>query len=137
MLARICGEQSLRGKARGLFMDTIKGSHPSPAHLKVRTARGQHDLVRLQLATLGGQRNVDQGAIVQQGGAHRNEVRLVVVPAQAELLHGHDDAWCFLGSCAAPDPDLNLRRWRLTPTSTATPPPPPSPRPPLSGGTAI
>lgn len=56
--------------------------------------------MRLQLAPLGGQRHVDQRLIVQQRREHRDEIRLVVVPAQAELLHGHVGAVPPVAPCS-------------------------------------
>lgn len=61
----------------------------SLTHLKVRAARGEHDLVCLQLTTLRGERDIHQCPIVQQRGADGYEVWLVIIPAQAELLHRH------------------------------------------------
>lgn len=43
----------------------------------------------LQLTTLRGERDIHQCPIVQQRGADGYEVWLVIIPAQAELLHRH------------------------------------------------
>lgn len=55
-------------------------------NLEVWTARREHDLVRLERLSLGGQRAVHMHALLQQRVEHRHQCGLVVVPAQAELL---------------------------------------------------
>lgn len=57
--------------------------------LKVRAACGQNNFVRLKLTSFSRQGYIHQRPIVQQRGTYRNKIRLVVVPPQAKLLHGH------------------------------------------------
>lgn len=53
---------------------------------KVRTAGGQHDLVRLEELALRGQCAIDQSAILQERIKNADQCALVVVPAQTKLL---------------------------------------------------
>lgn len=57
------------------------------SHLEVDTTGGQHYFMRLEVAPLCRQCNIDQGLCVQQRREHADEVWLVVVPSQAELLY--------------------------------------------------
>lgn len=54
--------------------------------LEVRTADGQHDLVRLQQLAVAGQRHVDQVAAIVQVLEACGNVVLEVVPAQRKLV---------------------------------------------------
>lgn len=54
--------------------------------LEVRTANGQHDLVRLQQFAVARQRHVDQVAAVVQVLEAGGDVVLEVVPAQREFV---------------------------------------------------
>ena len=58
-------------------------------HLEVRAAGGQDHFVGLQLVAFGRQSDVDEVLIVEQRRKDGYKVGLVVVPAQAKLLHRH------------------------------------------------
>lgn len=54
--------------------------------LEVRTARGQHHLVRLDRVSITGECHVHERFALEELIEHVGQIALVVVPAQAELL---------------------------------------------------
>lgn len=100
VLARVQDEQGLEGGGQvDREKDCVSQSAQRVCELSVKegtcleicAASGQDDFVRLQLVALRGQCDIHQVLIVQQGGEDGYEVRLVIVPPQTELLHGHRD----------------------------------------------
>lgn len=66
---------------------------PPPIHsthlqkaLEIRTARGQHHLVRLARLSLAGERHVGEALLVPQVPERRHHVALEIVPFEEELL---------------------------------------------------
>ena len=83
--------------------------------LEVAGTGGQHHLVALDRRAVDGQRHVGEGLRLQQLLEHRQQVRPVVVPAQAELLPSSRAAhpavllrsgplFCFVFFCKFPFP---------------------------------
>ena len=63
-------------------------THPEDIS-EVVAARGEDDLVRLDLPALTAQRHVDKVAVQLEVAERGHDVRLVVVPLQAEVLRRH------------------------------------------------